>query len=187
MIKQKLLMLLMISFSAMSACQQSPYSTQMPVATLDATSTTAPDLSGLNEPCAFVEAHQDLPDITNQVDGALKLLQPEASARAVAYGENCVSASGNSSFGAMETDFYVTVNATDLNDDDELGTWVLDVMSALEPFKPGVVPGPENGFVEITFQTDNHQRILHISINAFRRLPSGLHGAEIVQALFPRP
>jgi hypothetical protein len=142
----------------------------------------APDTA---EPCAYVEATQDLPDISAEVDAAMKALQSGASGRAVAYGETCVTNGGTASFGAMETDFYVTLSVQNLTDDDELGNRIADVMTALESFKPGVVPGPEPGFAEITFQAGADQKVLHVPIRAYEQLPPGLSGAEIIQTLFP--
>src|SRR5271157_5628556 len=90
---------------------------------------TQPPITPTIEPCAFVEATQNLPDLSAQVDKAMKELQSDASGRAEVYGENCVYASsGQSTFSAMETDFYITVNVKSLKDDNELGSWIFSSM-----------------------------------------------------------
>src|SRR5271157_3390269 len=94
---------------------------------------TQPPITPTIEPCAFVEATQNLPDLTAQIDQALKEIQPDASGRAEAFGENCVYASSNqSTFTAMETDFYLSVNVKNLNDNKELGTWIVNAMKIID-------------------------------------------------------
>src|SRR5208337_4299561 len=108
----------------------------------------------------FVEATQNLPDLSVQVDNAIKQLQPDASGRAEAYGENCVYASsGQSTFSAMETDFYITVNVESLKDDNELGSWVLSSMKIVKALPSDAIAGPQAGFVEFTFKTADDQKI----------------------------
>ena len=140
------------------------------------------------ENCAFVEATQNLPDLTAQIDQAMKELQPDASGRAEAFGENCVYASSNqSTFTAMETDFYFTVNAKNLNDDKELGTWIINVMKIIDALPSGSISGPQAGFVEFTFETKDNQKILHVPINKYRNLPADIKPADVVKALFSNP
>lgn len=137
--------------------------------------------------CAYVEAYQPVPDVSVQVDKAVKELDPRASGRAQAYGENCVYPDGHGNFSAMETDFYLSIHVADLTDDKELGTWIAKAMKALAPFAPGVVPGPESGFVEFTFKSGDVQRIWRVPIDRYKQLPPGLSGAELLKALFPNP
>ena len=140
------------------------------------------------EPCAFVEATQNLPDLTAQIDQALKELQPDATGRAEAFGENCVYASSNqSTFTAMETDFYINANVKNLNDDKELGTWIINVMKVIEALPSGSISGPQAGFVEFTFETKDDQRILHVPINKYRNLPADIKPADVVKTLFSNP
>ena len=140
------------------------------------------------EPCAFVEATQNLPDVTAQVDQAIKVLQPEASGRAEAYGENCVYAStGQSTFSAMETDFYFTVNVRDLTDDNELGTWIVNAMKIVEALPPASLSGPQAGFVEFTFATPDDQKILRVSVDQYNQLPTDINPSDVIPTLFPNP
>jgi len=140
------------------------------------------------EPCAFVEATQNLPDLTAQIDQALKELQPDASGRAEAFGENCVYASSNqSTFTAMETDFYFIVNAKNLNDDKELGTWIVNAMKIVDALPSGSISGPQAGFVEFTFKTKDDQKTLRVSIDKYKSLPTNIIPANIIKTLFPNP
>ena len=149
--------------------------------------TATPIFTPTIEPCAFVEATQDLPDLSAQIAQAIKQLQPAASGRAQAYGENCIHADGHADFLAKETDFYVTINVTNLKDNNELGTWIVNVMDTLAPFPPGVVPGSQPGFVEFMFKTADDHKGLRVFIRQYKQLPSGLSGAEVIKALFPNP
>lgn len=139
------------------------------------------------ENCYYTWANQALPDISKQVDDAIKLIQPEASGRAEAYGENCVYADGHSDFSAMETDFYIIFNVKDLKDSKVLGNWAIDIMAALKPFPRGVVPGGQNGFVEITFKSGDDQKILRIDIDKFKGLPAGTSGSDVLKYLSSNP
>jgi hypothetical protein len=141
-----------------------------------------------SENCAFVEATQNLPDVTAQVDQAMKELQPDASGRAEAFGENCVYASSNQfTFSAMETDFYITANVKNLNDDKELGTWIVNVMKIIDVLPSGSISGPQAGFVEFTFKTKDDQKTLRVSIDKYKSLPTNIIPANIIKTLFPNP
>ncbi|HUH98743.1 MAG TPA: hypothetical protein VLZ89_15365 [Anaerolineales bacterium] len=148
---------------------------------------TAPPITPTIEPCAFVEATQDLPAVTAQFDQALKQLQPGASGRAEAYGENCVSAAGPATFSAMETDFYITAQVNDLNDQTELGGWIVNAMNIIESLPPGLLSGPQEGFAEFTFKTESDQKVLRVSIGNYKNLPGTIAPPDIIPALFPTP
>ncbi len=138
------------------------------------------------EPCAYVQANQSLPDVTAQIDAAIKQLQPEASGRAEAYGENCVYAStGQSTFSAMETDFYFTVNVNDLTDNNELGTWIVNTMKIVEDLPPDSITGPQAGFVAFTFKSQSNQKTLRVPISSYKNLPANISPVDIIPTLFP--
>ena len=140
------------------------------------------------EQCAFVEAHQSLTDLSAQVDQAIKNLQPEASGRAEAYGENCVFASSSqSTFTAMETDFYFSINVKSLKDDKELGTWIINAMKIVEALPPASLAGPQAGFVELTFNTTDNQKILRVPISQYNQLPTDIDPSDVIPTLFPNP
>jgi hypothetical protein len=152
-----------------------------------ATSTPLPITPSI-EPCAYVEATHNLPDATSQVDQAIKQLQPNASGRAEAFGENCVYASSSqSTFSAMETDFYLTINVKSLNDDDELGMWIVTAMKIVGALPPDSVAGPQAGFVEFTFKTADDQKNLRVPISQYNELPADINPSDVIPTLFPNP
>ena len=136
------------------------------------------------EPCGYQWAYQDLPELTAEFDDAIKSLNPEASGRAQAFGENCVQADGDSTFGAMETDFYVILSVADLNDNEALGNLIAQVLPALEHFATGSVPGPKDGFIEFTFRVGEDQRVLRVPLPLGREVrEKGISGAELIAAV----
>jgi len=138
--------------------------------------------------CAYVEAYQSLSGLTAQVDQAIKQIQPDASGRAEAYGENCVYASsGQATFSAMETDFYFTIPVKDLKDDNELGTWIINTMKIVEALPASSSAGPQAGFVEFTFKTKDDQKNLRVQIGNYESLPANINANEIIPTLFPSP
>lgn len=134
--------------------------------------------------CYFVWATQELTDLSAEYQTAVQTVAPEAEARAAAFGENCVAADGSSTFGAMETDFYISLPVPDLADAEQLGTIIGQALVVTDGFARPRVPGGQDGFVEFTFRSGNEQRVLRVPIPRGRELRSrGLRGAELFQAL----
>lgn len=102
-------------------------------------------------PCAFMWAYHDLPDLSAKLDEQVKALQPEASARASAFGEDCVDADGNSTFGAIETDFYITLPVNKEMNEKAFGTWMSQVLPLASAIQPAELQG-KPGFVEFWFE-----------------------------------
>ncbi len=177
------LCILLLTACASTGQVQTAIPSGAPVAT-----TTPLPITPMIEPCAYVEATQNLPDATSQVDQAIKQLQPNASGRAEAYGENCVyTGSGQSTFSAMETDFYITVNVKSLKDDNELGSWILSSMKIIKALPSDSIAGPQAGFVEFTFKTTNDQKKLRMPISQYNELPSDINASDVIPTLFSNP
>ncbi len=154
--------------------------------TVAATASPIPPTTAL--PCAFVEATKNLPEVSAQIDKAVKELQPVASGRAQTYGENCLDPSnGQSTFHAMESDFYFKINVKNLNDNNELGMWIIKVMKIVEAVPSDSLPGPQPGFVDFTFKASTDQRILHLSINHYKSLTPNINPSDVIPTLFPKP
>jgi hypothetical protein len=87
------------------------------------TVTTYPTQPAVDAPCAFMEGRQPLPEISAQLLSAMKKTDlPVESARAEAYGENCITEDGRLvRFAARETDYYITFSKADLQDEANLG------------------------------------------------------------------
>jgi hypothetical protein len=142
--------------------------------------TTAP----YPQDCGYQWANQDLPELSSSFQESIQTLQPEAQASAYAFGENCMLPDGSvGSFGAMETDFNVTLKVDDLTNESDLGEWIVRVMQVIENIPPDRIVGPQPGRVNVIFQSNGDQKIVNFYINQYQALGSGLSNAEIYQAL----
>lgn len=148
-----------------------------------ATDTPLPELGDTG--CGFVWAHEPLPDLSREFDTALKEVLPQASGSADAYGENCLNNQGEVvRFLAMETDYYMTLKVDSLENKQELGLMLEQMLSVLSQFPVGETPGPQPGYVGITFQTTTDELRLWVSRReAEAALGSGLRGEELYLAL----
>ncbi|MBV6397505.1 MAG: hypothetical protein HFACDABA_03119 [Anaerolineales bacterium] len=141
--------------------------------------------SGAYMPCYYVWASQELPEIGAELQSVLQDVLPGAEARAQAYGENCVAEDGSSTFGAMETDFQVTIPVADLDDSAALGKALEQaLLIIIERFPRPVVPGGMDGYVEFSFTAGADTFGLRAPIALAKELlEQGLGGAELLQAL----
>jgi len=134
--------------------------------------------------CGYQWANQDLPELSSSFQTSIQALQSEAQASAYAFGENCVLADGSiGGFGAMETDFNVTLNVNDLTNESDLGEWIVKVMQVIQTIPPEQIMGPQPGRVSMTFQSNGDQKIVNFYITQYQALVPGLGGLEIYQAL----
>ena len=175
--KKKWFALLEVFALVIFASGCAPVITATPVAV-----TETPTDSGA-ENCYFNWASKSLPDLSAQVQDAIRQLQPEAEAIAQAYGENCTYEDGHSTFSAMETDFIVTLQVNDLKNADDLGNWIKQTMTVLNRFPPDQTPGPQPGQVTLQFQSGSDQLSVAFSISDYQKLSPNLSNAEIYQAL----
>ena len=166
--------------------QSNPGQVKPPVTTApETTVTVSPTVASEYKPCYYVWAYQSLPEISADFQAAIQIVLPEAEARASAYGENCVAEDGSATFGAMETDFYITIPVADLTDSAALGEIAEQVLTlVIEQFPRPIVPGGQDGFVEFSFVAGTETHILRAPISLAKELlEKGLHGAELLQAL----
>ena len=135
--------------------------------------------------CAFMWAKKPLPELSVSFDQALKEALPNAEGYAEAYGENCVTETGEvARFLAMETDFHITLNVEDLDDQQTLGRLVKVVMTVLAEFPIEDTPGPQPGYVGLTFETTNDSlRLWVMRTDIEAALENGLQGEELFIAL----
>ncbi len=149
---------------------------------LPATSTETPSTG--SQPCYYVWAYQDLPEISGRVDEAIKAVVPEAEAGAYAFGEDCVYEDGTRKFGAMETDFRIGMSVDDLTDDEAIGKIIEKIIPVFADFPPGVVPGPQVGRAEFSFTSGSEVRYVRFMVkDGLQALAEGLHGAELLRKL----
>ncbi len=140
--------------------------------------------------CAYVWARQALPELSAQAQQAFdEAGMTGVTARAGAYGENCVDAQGKVvSFSTMETDFYVIAEVTDLTDNENLGNILEDLLIVLDGFPPDETPGPQPGYIGVTFQAGDDLLNLWFSVTAGEEArKQGLHGSALFDALYRKP
>lgn len=134
--------------------------------------------------CGYQWASQDLPELSSSFQSAIQALQSGVQARAYAFGENCVRPDGTiASFSAMETDFNVSLQVSDLGNEDELGGWIVKVMQVIEAIPPAQIVGPQPGRVTMTFQKGSDQKTINFYTNKYKALSPGLSNSDIYQAL----
>jgi len=92
--------------------------------TLSPTSTFTLTPTASYEGCAYVWVYHDAADLTAKLNAQIAALDPKASANASLYGEDCVYSDGHSTFGAMETDFYIHLPAEGPINEEAFGNWM---------------------------------------------------------------
>lgn len=99
-----------------------------------------------NTPCAFMWAHQDLPEIAKAAQEAFTEAKLDAVTviRADAYGESC-----GSRFGAMTTDFYLSAEVDNFGDTEAIGHIIQDAYSMLMALD--VELPAKHGYLDIVF------------------------------------
>jgi hypothetical protein len=143
-----------------------------------------------NQPCYFNWATQALPELSAQVQAAMQAAGlANVSAAAGAYGENCYDARTNQPvrFAAMETDFFVTVRMKNLTNQAEMGNLLEQILIVLDGFPTGMTPGPQSGYIRVTFQTAADELRLWFPVtDGEAARAQGLHGAALLEKLQKR-
>lgn len=145
--------------------------------------TDAPTFEG----CAFVWAYREAPQLTEEINQAVGKLNPQASANASLFGEDCIYQDGRSTFSVMETDFYVRLPVEDLGAEDEFGDWMSAVLQAVAQFPREEIQG-NYGFVEFWFIKDRvDQVIVKVPLGQYFTDAQGLSGVELFQMFHEVP
>jgi hypothetical protein len=197
-LKRLLISLLVLAAAALSCNlpQARPPAAPPITQTATATSTAEPSIVLTATPtadqsgqCAYVEARKTLPDLSKKFLESLKgAALPVTEARAEAYGENCVVADGTVlRFAAMETDFYVTLEVSDLADESAMGKQLGQVLDIIDRV-PRAETGPNPGYIGVMFkakgQVDN---LWFTQTQADNLRAQGVKEAELYRALKNRP
>jgi hypothetical protein len=177
---RKLLILLLTIFLA--ACNLTYITPDLGSAPVTATPGTQ---AGFTE-CAWTWDTQPLPDLSADLQSALETAGlTGVTASAEAYGENCITGTGIvDHFTAMETDFRITVQVASLNDRQALGTLLEKILGTLDGFPPESTPGPNAGYIGVTFVVGNEELWLWFPVadgESARAL--GLGGAALLDKL----
>jgi hypothetical protein len=140
-----------------------------------------------SETCAYVWAYHDAPELTEKLDAAVKAIDSAASGRAQFFGEDCVYADGHSTFGAMETDFYVRKPADDLTNQESFGNWMAQVMPIVVGIPREEVKG-NYGFVEFWFEKNEAEHVIvRVPIQKYIDESQGKTGAELFNLFYAVP
>ena len=131
------------------------------------------------EGCAYVWAYHDAPELTEKLDAAVGALNEQAGAHASLFGEDCIYADGQSTFGAMETDFYVRLPVDDLTAEAAFGNWMAQVLPIITQIPREQIQG-NYGFVEFWFEKNEaEQIILRVPIQRYLDEAQDKTGADL--------
>ena len=135
--------------------------------------------------CAYVWANAPLPELSDDFNKALKDAQPQANGYTEAYGENCIDSEGKIvRFLTMETDFHVTIKVNDLEEKKALGELIKQVLAVVAKFPPEGTPGPQPGYVGITFEAPADElRLWFAQTDGEAAIENGLRGEELFNTL----
>jgi hypothetical protein len=185
LLMQSLFRILLFWTLVLSACSTGGLSPQTVAPSITAASSALPTTAIPANPqeCGYQWAYEDLPELSSNFQHSIQALQPEASANAFAFGENCIRTDGSITFLAKETDFNITLQVDDLANESDLGGWSVKVMQVIENVPQEQIVGSQSGLVTIMFQSDSDQDVINFNINQYQALPSDLSNAEIYQAL----
>jgi len=164
-----------------------PTPTTVTAPTKSAAPTDPPTTAPSNGQCAYVWAYHNADELSAMIDEGMRDLDPSASGNASFYGEDCVYEDGHSTFGAMETDFYVRIPVTDLTDEDAFGEWISQVLRMVLEFPPELVQG-NYGFVEFWFEkTADEHVIVRVPIQQYVDGTHGITGADLFRMFYVKP
>lgn len=163
-----------------------------PTQTRTAAPTVTPTIVPLTTTdCFWNWNRRPLPELSEQVQAALDAAGiAGASTSAVAYGEDCIDPQTNTVqyFATMETDFFVTLQVEDLANLDALSELAAEVLAVLDGFPPNSTPGPQPGYIGITFVAGEEECNLWFTVEQAADARSrGLSGAALLEALGYRP
>jgi heat shock protein HslJ len=144
-------------------------------------------------PTYMVWSTRELPELSARFQAALDATGLRgAEGAAGAFGEDWYEAESDAGqsqapcyFSVMETDFYVTLPAASLSDREALGASMGNVLAALKRFPPEKTPGPQPGFLDVTFVAGSEQKTLRIPVTeALEAGERGVSGAALMDVLY---
>jgi hypothetical protein len=139
-----------------------------------------------NPQCAWSWTTQPLPELSTKVEAAMRSAGLKGlSVSAEAYGENCITNSGKvDHFAAMETDFHIAAQVTNLKDPEQLGNQLERILVVLDGFPTETTPGPNPGYVGLTFRMGSEGLNLWFQVKAGKSArANGKHGAALFEEL----
>jgi len=157
-----------------------------PIAT-ETPSPTATAVVSSVEPCGYQWAYHNAEELGVMIDEGMRDMNPAASGNASFYGEDCTYADGTSTFGAMETDFYVRIPVADLTNEDALGEWLSQVLRVVLEFPTDMIQG-KYGFVEFWFEkSESEHLVVRVPIQQYMDGTHGITGAALFRMFYVEP
>lgn len=158
------------------------------------TATETPGPTDTPEPpqnCAYVWSNRSLPEVAILVNQALRDAGVhEADGQASAYGEDCLDPETNTvvGFRTMQTDFFFSVAVPDLTDTQAMGNITEAVLRALDSLPADQIPGPNPGYVGITFDDGTTTSSLWFPRSRGKELlKEDVSGSRLFEALSDAP
>lgn len=137
--------------------------------------------------CAYVWSNRSLPEVANVINQALRDAGiPEVDGQASAYGEDCLDPETNTvvGFRTMQTDFYFSVMVQDMADTQAMGNLAETILRALDSMPADQIPGPNPGYVSITFDDGSQTSTLWFPrTRGTELLKQGVSGSRLFEAL----
>ncbi|HET7142770.1 MAG TPA: hypothetical protein VFI68_02015 [Anaerolineales bacterium] len=151
------------------------------------TITVTPTSTAIFENCAYVWAHHDAPELKKKLVAEVNALNPKARANVSLFGEDCVYSDGHSTFGVMETDFYIYLTVEDLTTEEIFGNWMAQVLPIIVQFPREEIQG-NYGFVEFWFETeDNDHLIVRVPMQQYIAESQGKTGLDLFRLYHDSP
>lgn len=147
-------------------------------------------------PTTMVWSSHELEVLSAQFQAALDAAGLEgAEGAAAAFGEDWYEsdsavAEGEEPchFSVTQTDFYVTLQAGSLADQEALGRSLAKVLEALDRFTAEETPGPQPGFLDVTFVSGEERETLRVLVpEALRARERGVAGSALLDVLGAPP
>ena len=149
------------------------------------TPSALPETNSTTDQCAFSWANSPLEELSDVLDVEVKTLNSAASARASAFGEDCIYSDGHKVFHAIETDFYIDLPVADLIDFDSFGNWVAQTMSLVNALSLDKLEGPHTGFVEYSFTKNQTEHlVVRVPIQTYNETANGKTGDELFRLFY---
>ncbi|HAV78520.1 MAG TPA: hypothetical protein DCX53_14320 [Anaerolineae bacterium] len=147
-----------------------------------------PDTPPTSDTCAFIWAHPLLEELTILFEAEIKKVEPQATAHASSFGEDCVYADGRRVFFGIETDFYLDLPVANLTDFDSFGDWIAQTMPIVESMPPDMLEGSQTGFVEYKFAVNATEFLtVRVPIQQYRDIADGKTGEELFRLFYTEP
>ena len=136
--------------------------------------------TGPSTGCYYVWSTRELPNLGARLRDHLAESARNLEAGAYAFGEECRSDSGETTFLAMETDFRIRVPVDTLENEAAMGNALQDAMAAIEALPDEEIAGTRPGRVEFEFVAGDSQSLrLNVDISRFRQEAAGLEGGAL--------